>query len=124
MLTVMNNALEKCGRDAASTDLRMEMRRRQYLDALGITRWEPRQAIDASPMEVTETPTGVTAPAIIPARPVSLEHPSNVESDSRDWTELEAAVRSCTTCSLTPPRPPPVFGVGHPRAHWLFTARR
>src|SRR3989344_7176433 len=104
MLTVMNNALEKCGRDAASTDLRTEMRRRQYLDALGITRWEPRQAIDTSPMEVTETPTGFTAPAIIPARPVSLKLPSNVELDSRDWTELEAAVRSCTKCSLHAPR--------------------
>ena len=54
MLTVMNNALEKGGRDAASTDLRTEMRRRQYLDALGITRWEPRQVIDSP-----RTPTGI-----------------------------------------------------------------
>jgi len=120
MLTVMNNALEKGGRDAASTDLRTEMRRRQYLDALGITRWEPRQAIDSSPMEVIETPTGFTAPAIIPARPVSLEHPSNVELDSRDWAELEAAVRSCTKCSLHTTRTQTVFGVGHRRAQWMF----
>ena len=105
MLTVMNA---------------LEMRRRQYLDALGITRWEPRQAIDSSPMEVTETPTGFTAPAIIPARPVSLKLPSNVELDSRDWVELEAAVRSCTKCSLHATRTQTVFGVGHRRAQWMF----
>lgn len=105
MLTVMNA---------------LEVRRRQYLDALGITCWEPRQAIDSSPLEVTETPTGFTAPAIIPARPVSLKDPSNVELDSRDWTELEAAVRSCTKCSLHATRTQTVFGVGHRRAQWMF----
>jgi uracil-DNA glycosylase family 4 len=120
MLTVMNNALEKSGKGDASMDLRMEMRRRQYLDALGITRWEPRQAIDSSPMEVIETPTGFTAPAITRSGPVSFERPSNVELDSRDWTELEAAVRSCTKCSLHATRAQTVFGVGHRRAQWMF----
>ena len=120
MLTVMNNALEQCGREAASTDLRAEMRRRQYLDALGITRWEPRQAIDASPPEGAEAPTGLIAPAIVPAMPAGLEYPSNVESDSRDWAELEAAVRSCTKCALHATRTQTVFGVGHRRAQWMF----
>ncbi len=96
------------------------MRRRQYLDALGITRWEPRQALNASPMEVTGTPTGFTAPAIVPAGPVGLEHPSSVESDSRDWAELEAAVRSCTKCPLHATRTQTVFGVGNRRAQWMF----
>ena len=120
MLTVMNNALEKCGRDAASTDLRTEIRRRQYLDALGITRWEPRQAIGSSPLEGTEALTGFTALAITPAKPAGLEHPSNGESDSRDWTELEAAVRSCTKCPLHATRTQTVFGVGHRHAQWMF----
>ena len=105
MLTVMNA---------------LEMRRRQYLDALGITRWEPRQAIDSSPMEVTETRTGFSAPVVTPAGPVGIEHLSNVELDSRDWVELEAAVRSCTKCSLHATRIQTVFGVGHHRAQWMF----
>ncbi len=96
------------------------MRRRQYLDALGITRWEPRQAIDASPIEAAETPTGFTAPAITPAGPASLEHPSNVELASGDWAELEAAVRSCTKCPLHATRTQTVFGVGNRRAQWMF----
>jgi uracil-DNA glycosylase family 4 len=96
------------------------MRRRQYLDALGIMRWEPRETVDSSPGEVTETPTGVTAPAMIPVRPVGLEHSSDVESDSRVWTELETAVRSCTKCPLHATRTQTVFGVGHRRAQWMF----
>ncbi len=120
MLTVMNNALEKCGRDAASTDLRMEMRRRQYLDALGITRWEPRQAVDASPAEVTETPTGFTAPTIIPAVAVDLKPSPTSETDSQDWAELEAAVRVCTKCALHKTRTQTVFGVGDRHAQWMF----
>jgi uracil-DNA glycosylase family 4 len=119
MLSVMK-ALEKCGRDAASTNLRTETRRRQYLDALGITRWEPRQAVDPSLREDIDASTGFIAPAVVPAMSAGLEHPSNAESDSRDWTELEAAVRSCTKCSLHATRTQTVFGVGHRRAQWMF----
>jgi len=120
MLITMNIAPEKCNRDSASVDPGTELRRRQYLDALGITCWETRQATGTLPLEGSETPVGHTVPEIIPARPDGAEHASNVESDSRDWAALEAAVRSCTKCSLHATRTQTVFGVGDRRARWMF----
>lgn len=85
-----------------------ENRRRQYLDALGITRWEPRQA---------------PVPAIVPEAPVDpVRH---VEMDTgadnfRAWAELEAEVRVCTKCSLHKTRTQTVFGTGNRNAKWMF----
>ncbi len=113
MLIVMN-AQEQRGSDAASMDLMMEMRRRQYLDALGITRWELRQGPTASfSQERTETTNNLSEPVI-------LKHPSNTGIDTRDWAELEAAVSTCTKCSLHTTRTQTVFGVGHRNAQWMF----
>jgi uracil-DNA glycosylase family 4 len=120
MLITMNIAQEKCSMNSGSRDLRMELRRRQYLDALGITRWEPRQATNALPSKVTGTPVGHTVPDIIPVGPNRLEPPSDVESVSAEWSALEAAVRSCTKCSLHATRTQTVFGVGHRQARWMF----
>lgn len=37
-----------------------------------------------------------------------------------DWPALREAVASCTACSLCESRRQTVFGVGHPRAHWMI----
>ncbi|BAV33179.1 DNA polymerase [Sulfuricaulis limicola] len=97
-----------------------EMRRRQYLDALGITRWEPRQA----PASVSpEIRVGTETPAV-PSRsvpgPVLIREADTAVDNSRDWTELEAEVRACTQCSLHKTRTQTVFGVGHRHASWMF----
>jgi DNA polymerase len=83
-----------------------EMRRRQYLDALGITRWEPRHAT-------------VSAARETPAEPVLSKAPGDT-GNTRDWAELEAEVRACTKCSLHKTRTQTVFGVGHRHAKWMF----
>jgi uracil-DNA glycosylase family 4 len=83
-----------------------EIRRRQYLDALGITRWEPRQAPVSAVLET-------------PAEPVLSKAPGSA-GGTRDWTELEAEVRVCTKCPLHKTRTQTVFGVGHRHAKWMF----
>ena len=75
-----------------------EMRRRQYLDALGITRWEPRHAPDLT-----------VAEAVI--EPVLSRAPSNA-TNTQEWTKLEAEVRACVKCTLHATRMQTVFGVG------------
>lgn len=83
-----------------------EIRRRQYLDALGITRWEPRHAPDLAAPETT-------------IEPVLSRAPSDT-TNTQDWTKLEAEVRACTKCSLHATRTQTVFGVGHRQARWMF----
>jgi DNA polymerase len=94
-----------------------EMRRRQYLDALGITRWEPRQA----PVSVPEIPgAGMGASGAVPEVSVALSTADNAADYSHDWVALEAEVSVCTKCSLHKTRTQTVFGVGHRRAKWMF----
>ncbi|MEK7712211.1 MAG: uracil-DNA glycosylase [Pseudomonadota bacterium] len=69
--------------------------RRQYLEAMGITLWEQRNAIAPG----ISAPPSDTGPA---------------------WTVLEEAVRSCTKCALHSTRTQTVFGVGNRRAQWMF----
>ena len=83
-----------------------EMRRRQYLDALGVTRWEPRHVPISAAPEISVEPVLSKAPGDI--------------SDTREWAELEAEVRVCTKCALQATRTQTVFGVGHRHAKWMF----
>ncbi len=46
-------------------------------------------------------------------RPPALAH------GSADWAALRQAVVDCTACELCHSRKQTVFGVGHPRAHWM-----
>jgi DNA polymerase len=97
-----------------------EMRRRQYLDALGITRWEPRQAPASFSTEIpveSETPAVLSRACL---EPVRIREPDATADNSRDWAELEAEVRVCTKCSLHKTRTQTVFGVGHRHAQWMF----
>lgn len=84
-----------------------EALRRQYLDAMGITRWEQRGA-PAAP---------VAAPIVVPAAEPAV---SAVLPADPDWATLEEAVRACTRCALHSTRTQTVFGVGNRRAEWLF----
>ncbi|GAB4507147.1 MAG: hypothetical protein Tsb0026_01490 [Sulfuricaulis sp.] len=87
-------------------NMQEDMRRRQYLDALGITRWEPRQA-------------PVPAAAALSVDPVLSKPPADT-GDARSWAELETEVRVCTKCSLHKTRTQTVFGVGNRNAKWMF----
>lgn len=81
-----------------------ETRRRQYLEAMGVSLWERRGAR-----------------AVVPAnasRPASVRTENPAED--HDWNVLQREVRGCTKCGLHKTRTQTVFGVGDPRAAWMF----
>ena len=85
-----------------------ETRRRLYLDALGITRWELRPSV-----------AGVTADAGTAAEAAIAPAPAG-QADEAAWATLEAEVRACTKCALHKTRTQTVFGVGNHHAKWMF----
>ncbi len=62
---------------------------------------------------------GASAPPreVPPAGPVE-RLPGDVAS--MDWPALREAVAGCPACALCTGRRQTVFGVGHPRAHWMI----
>jgi uracil-DNA glycosylase family 4 len=117
--------------------MRWTERQQQMLQAMGLRLWQaPPQAGDRQP------PTGDTAyavdPAPAPARAeAAVAVPSTVQAaapataaaaprvpaaaaQGMDWPALREAVAVCTACGLCRGRTQTVFGVGHPRAHWMI----
>ena len=62
-------------------------------------------------------PAKAAAATAVAIEPSAAAAPMAV--DALDWPELQEAVSSCTACRLCQGRRQPVFGVGHPRAHWM-----
>lgn len=98
-----------------------EMLRRQYLDALGIARWEPRHEL-GRPLSpgVDESSSHSAIPSAPSIEPVARVSESGSGVSTMDWTALEAAVPLCTKCSLHATRTQTVFGVGNRSAKWMF----
>ena len=69
-------------------------------------------AARVAPASAPKSPAAPTAPAI-PLQPV----PAALAS--LGWDELREAVAACRACRLCDGRKQTVFGVGHPRAHWM-----
>lgn len=88
----------------------MQARREQYLEALGIDVWVPRQRRAPVAPAARLEPSAVPAPA-----PVSEQDAGTIES----WRALRAEVAACTKCALHATRTQAVFGVGDMRAEWL-----
>ena len=78
-----------------------ERDRLEYLGALGIDVWVPREQAGQAVPEVVEVT--VTADDPVP-----------------DWTELQASVAGCTRCPLHKSRTQTVFGVGNRHADWMI----
>ncbi|HEY5682054.1 MAG TPA: uracil-DNA glycosylase [Sulfuricaulis sp.] len=98
-----------------------EVRRRQYLDALGITFWETRQHPDlAAPNAMTADPSLAGDFPGTPAPPVQSKNTDGSTGELHMWRELESAVRTCTRCALHATRTQTVFGVGNYQAKWMF----
>ena len=75
--------------------------RRDYLDALGVTVWERREA------------------RVVGVAPIA--EPSMLDADGAGpWSVLAQTVSRCTQCKLHSTRTQTVFGVGNRRASWLF----
>jgi DNA polymerase len=82
--------------------------RHQYLDAMGIQRWVPRDAGIQTDSRVTAE---VTPPKSIPGTD---------DINSLDWDSLRLKVESCTACGLHESRTQTVFGVGNTQADWMI----
>src|SRR5690349_12237740 len=118
-------------------------RQAAMLEEMGIQLWSPpagpdEPAADVSPAAESEVASATAAPgpAHSPARPaVQAErlpelapHPSAPLTlrnrpagiEAMEWEALREAVAGCTACKLCNGRTQTVFGVGHPRAHWMI----
>ncbi len=78
-----------------------ERNRLEYLEALGIDVWVPRERAGQSVPEVVEVTVAADDPA-------------------PDWTELQTSVAGCMRCPLHQSRTQTVFGVGNRDADWMI----
>ena len=88
-------------------------RRLAYLEALGVDVYV-RRGLAPAPVQM---PVQEAHPAV-PAAPAAVV--GAVPEASLDWEPLRAMVSACTRCSLHETRTQTVFGVGNPRAKWMF----
>jgi len=95
-------------------------RRLAYLDALGIDRWVPRDAIEPA-LDAPAAPAVVPAARTIvaPRAPVSTPVAAQPLPAGIDWGPLRERVAGCTLCDLCKTRTQTVFGVGNTQADWL-----
>jgi DNA polymerase len=97
-----------------------EARRRQYLQAMGVTLWESRDRV-AEPVVAT---VAAIAASIVETPPPAVARPVipvvSKTPDAPDWATLQTQVASCMKCDLHKTRKNTVFGVGDPAAPWMF----
>lgn len=86
-------------------------RRLAYLEALGVDVYVRRTLPSAAAAPEPERP-GTEVDVVAPAPPPP--------ESSLDWDALRATVAACTRCALSETRTQTVFGVGNPRARWMF----
>jgi DNA polymerase len=104
----------------------MELRRQQYLKAMGLTLWQRRLAGDAGGEgESQEAMEGacLEASEITRVQPDPVEETISVRDASnsrqRDWQGLQENVKVCRACELRAGCTQTVFGVGNPQAELL-----
>lgn len=101
----------------------MDARRLRYLEAMGITAWQRRDApapvADPGPVNEAPPPPEPAAPATGNASAGAPPRAPEAVA-ALDWAGLEAAVRDCPLCEeLAANRTQTVFGVGHREADWM-----
>ena len=106
-----------------------ERRRRQYLEAMGIQRWEPRDAPAEVPVEAGPAAQACAPPPAEPPAPPPVSEAPPVPAveagaggsavDQLDWQALAERVAGCTACELHRGRTQTVFGVGDRQAEWM-----
>lgn len=94
----------------------MNAHRDQYLQRLGIVRWELREPSD--PATDVDAAAG---PAVAEPVPVVADAPAPVPMEmASDWSSLEAQVAACSACELHVARNRTVFGSGKRDAEWMI----
>jgi DNA polymerase len=95
-----------------------DARRLAYLEALGVDVYV-RRSLPPAPAASGSLPAiGTSAASPVPATPAPSALPA--PEATLDWEALRAAVSACTRCALAETRTQTVFGVGNPRARWMF----
>jgi DNA polymerase len=123
----------------------MDNLQRQYLEAMGIQLWEPRNgdtvtplpevvavpatsdsAVKVAPVQAEKSVDPVPAEALFevtaeaPPKPASKQQPVQDDVALLDWNALQSRVSACTLCDeLVANRSQTVFGVGDPEADWM-----
>ena len=114
----------------------LDDRRLALLREMGVPFWQPAAARQASPQTPEPAPAAAQSPSSRASRPVSAHLPAVAPApgpmsaaaaaavpvadvSTLDWPALQQAVADCRACGLCATRRQTVFGVGHPRAHWM-----
>jgi uracil-DNA glycosylase len=93
--------------------MRWSERQAAMLREMGVRLWQAPP--DPFGQDRTPMPPAERGVSEAPASPISVR-----SVDSLDWPALREAVAACTACKLCESRRQTVFGVGHPRAHWMI----
>ncbi len=88
-----------------------DSRRLAYLEALGVDVYV-RRSLPSAAVAAPEPAGDAAVCAVAPGPPAP--------DSGLDWDELRATVAACTRCALSETRTQTVFGVGNPRARWIF----
>jgi DNA polymerase len=92
-----------------------DARRLACLEAMGVDVYVRRSLPPASAATGSLPAPETSAASATPMPPA----PPGPEA-ALDWEALQAAVSSCTRCALAGTRTQTVFGVGNPKARWMF----
>ncbi|MET0066238.1 MAG: uracil-DNA glycosylase [Candidatus Thiodiazotropha sp.] len=103
-----------------------EQRRHYYLDALGVTRWQlrdaPQPAVAPAQPALDPEPHREAPPPPLPRAepaPQAVATPASSQAEKPDWRALREQVRNCRRCGLREGCTQTVFGVGDTQARLL-----
>ena len=81
--------------------------RLQYLEAMGIDVWVPRDSVQNEQQVSSDSVT-------------DNDEPETQESATDSWDSLQTEVANCTKCALCATRTQTVFGSGNKQADWML----
>lgn len=87
------------------------------LREIGVPAWLPTASVGLAAAAPALAPS--KAPAAVPTAAPAAATVDIGRIAMLGWDELRAAVAACQACGLCQTRRQTVFGVGHPRAHWM-----
>lgn len=109
--------------------MRWSERQQAMLREIGVRLWLPPSAEAGAQAEAVPAPVpaAVVVPAVVPVAAPVVAPPMRSPAPAADgavatldWPALREAVAGCQACALSRTRKNTVFGVGHPRAHWMI----
>ena len=106
-------------------DTRFSRAQRDLLELMDTPVWMSRSAV-GTPLPGTAGSEGMTLAAVPPSRragrppPRDSDAPAPAASAPPELEALRSKVADCTACALHAGRRQTVFGVGNPRADWMF----